>query len=217
MKPFMQIDVFHDTVCPWCRIGKQHLKLALQQWTGEPVTVRYHTFFLNADLPPEGKEFRSHLLAKVGGRMTLQQLFDTPTERGAQVGLTFNFEAIQRSPNTLLSHRLIAITPEAQRETMIDAIYAAYFEHGRDIGDLDTLVAIAGDVGLNVDDTRRRLLSDEAQDEVLAEVKLAQELGVTGVPFFVVDNLFAFSGAHPPEFMLKVMNQALSQPRVSQP
>ena len=213
----MQIDVFHDTVCPWCRIGKQHLKLALQQWTGEPVTVRYHTFFLNADLPPEGKEFRSHLLAKGGGRMTLQQFFDIPRERGAQVGLTFNFEAIERAPNTLLSHRLIAMTPEAQRETMIDALYAAYFEHGRDIGDLETLAAIAGEVGLNAADIRQRLLTDEAQPEVLAEVRLAQELGVTGVPFFVVDNRIAFSGAQPPEFMLKVLNQALTQPRVSQP
>src|SRR5690606_34328049 len=143
LRLFMQIDVFSDTVCPWCRIGKRHLELALADWTGEPVTVRYRSFFLDPNIPAEGRDFKAHMTAKGGGRIPLEQFFDTPRQRGAAVGLTFNFEDIEKAPNTMLSHRLAYLTPEARRGEMLDALYAAYFEHGRDIGDTETLIDIA--------------------------------------------------------------------------
>lgn len=205
----MRIDVFHDTACPWCRIGKQHLKMALAKWDGEPVEVYYHTFFLNADIPTEGYDFKQYMFAKGGGRVPLEQWFDAPHRMGKAVGVTFNFESITRAPSTLLSHRLIALTPEDQKETMIDALYAAYFEHGQDIGDLETLVTVAAEVGLNADDIRKRLKSNEAEHEVLAQAAEAHRLGINGVPFFVVNNLYAFSGAQPPEVFLQAMKQSV--------
>ena len=118
----MHIDLFSDTVCPWCRIGKRHLELALAEWareTAEPVTLCYRSFFLDPTTPPEGRDFRGHMTAKGGGRVPLEQFFAAPRERGAAVGLTFNFEAIEKAPNTLLSHRLVYITPEPQRLSLI--------------------------------------------------------------------------------------------------
>ncbi len=203
----MQIDIFHDTVCPWCRIGKQNLKVALESWQGSPVSVRYLSFFLDPSVPLEGRDFRTHMLNKGGGRITLEQFFDGPRQAGKAVGLTFNFEAITYAPHTLLSHQLIALAPHDQKETMIDAIYKAYFEDARNIGDLDELVKIAGEAGLPIADIRQQLENGEKRAEVLAEVELAHRVGVTGVPLFVFNNQLALSGAQPPHIFSQVLQQ----------
>jgi predicted DsbA family dithiol-disulfide isomerase len=207
----MKIDVFHDTACPWCRIGKQHLKLALAGWEGEPVAVAYHTFFLNDSIPPEGYAFRPYMQAKGGNRVPLEQFFEMPRQRGAEVGLVFNFEQIEKAPNTTLSHWLIALAPEEQKEAVIDAVYAAYFEHGRDIGNLDVLVDIAAECGLDAETIRQQLQSDAGLDEVLAEAEWARQQGISGVPFFIIDGRYAFSGAQPPHMIRRVLDQVSSE------
>ncbi|MFZ4815779.1 MAG: DsbA family oxidoreductase [Phototrophicaceae bacterium] len=204
----MRVDIFHDTVCPWCRIGKANLLKAAKDF-GEPLEIHYHTFFLNDSIPPEGTDFRELLLAKGGGRVRdLEMFFAAPREAGARVGLTFNFEQITRAPNTTLSHQLIALTPEAGKPAMIDAIYAAYFEHGQDIGQLPVLLDIAAAQGLDRADIERRLLGEEGREQVLQEAAEGIQLGVTGVPLFVFGNTFALSGAQPPAVMLKALQQA---------
>lgn len=203
----MRIDVYHDTACPWCRIGKAHLKQALEQWDGPPVAVHYHTFFLNPAIPAEGHNFREYMTAKGGGRVPMEGWFARPREMGAQVGLTFNFERITMAPNTLLSHRLIALAPEAVREGVIDAVYAAYFEHGQDIGDVGVLVEIGAAHGMDPAALRAGLAGDAGAAAVLADAARGQQLGVTGVPFFVLENKYALSGAQPPAMILQVMHQ----------
>lgn len=203
----MKIDVFHDTACPWCRIGKSHLQLALADWP-EPVQVEYHTFFLNDAIPPEGVEFRPYMRQKGGNRIPLEQFFDAPRLRGAEVGLVFNFEQIEKAPNTTLSHRLIALTPPEQKEAVIEAVYAAYFEHGRDIGDLDELVSIAAACGLDAATIRAQLQTDDGLAQVLAEAEWARAQGISGVPFFIVNGRYAFSGAQPPHLIRRVLEQA---------
>lgn len=207
----MQIDVFTDTVCPWCRIGKRHLELALADWTGEPVTVRYRSFFLDPTVPVEGRDFKAHMLSKGGGRMGLEDFFATPRQRGAAVGLTFNFEAIDKAPNTLLSHQLAYLTPEERRGEMLDAIYAAYFEHGRDIGDIDTLVEIAQEKGLDGAAVRAALANGAAETNVVADVEFARQVGISGVPFFIFNDKYAFSGAQPPASIRQVMEQVTAE------
>ncbi|PJF42791.1 MAG: DsbA family oxidoreductase [Phototrophicales bacterium] len=203
----MHIDIFHDTVCPWCRIGKQNLKIALQDWQGSPITIQYLAFFLDPTIPAEGRDFRTHMLNKGGGRISLEQFFDGPRRAGEAVGLKFNFEAIQYAPNTLLSHQLIALAPPTLQEATIDAIYKAYFEEARNIGELSVLVDIAAEVGLDTDQTRQQLERGEMRDKVLSEVALAHQLGVTGVPLFVFNNKFALSGAQPPHVFRQVLYQ----------
>lgn len=206
----MQIDVFHDTVCPWCRIGKAHLKTALSRWDGEPVTVQYHTFFLNPNIPPQGYNFREYMHAKGGGQVPLEQWFFAPREMGAKAGLSFNFEAITHAPNSTLSHQLIALAPDEHREEVIDALYTAYFEEGRNIGDLAVLVDIAVAHGFDAATIQQHLQTGLKQADVLADARYGAQIGVTGVPFFVVDRRLAFSGAQPPEVILDVMKQAIS-------
>jgi predicted DsbA family dithiol-disulfide isomerase len=203
----MQIDLFHDTACPWCRIGKRHLRLALAQWDGAPVEVRYRTFFLNERIPAAGEDFKPYMNAKVGGRVPLEQMFAGPRQAGDRVGLRFDFEAITRAPNTLHSHRLIALAPDSAKEAVIDAVYAAYFEHGLDIGDLEVLVDIAGAAGMERAAMRDLLLSDAGQEQVQADAAWAQQSGISGVPFFIVDGKYAWSGAQPPEAILQMLRQ----------
>jgi len=201
----MHIDLFSDTVCPWCRIGKRHLELALADWPGEPPTIRYRSFFLDPTIPPEGKDFRAHMSAKGGGRVPLEQFFAAPRERGAAVGLTFNFEAIERAPNTLLSHRLVALAPEEKRGELLDALYAAYFEHGQDVGDAAVLVNVAAACGMDASATATALAGDAGTAEVLADVEYARQVGISGVPFFVFNGRYALSGAQPPATLRKVL------------
>ena len=208
----MQIDLFSDTVCPWCRIGKHHLELALADWPGEPPTIRYRSFFLDPTIPPEGRDFRAHMTAKGGGRVPLEQFFAAPRERGAAVGLTFNFEDIERAPNTLLSHRLVALAPEEKRGALLDALYAAYFEHGQDIGDAAVLAAVAAVVGQDGLSTAavpmaEALAGDAGTTEVLADVDYARQVGISGVPFFVFNGRYALSGAQPVEVMRRVLEE----------
>ena len=202
----MRIDVFHDTVCPWCRIGKRHLSLALEQWPGD-VDIYYRSFFLNPDIPAEGANFREYMHAKGGGRIPLEQFFAGPRDAGERVGLTFNFEAIVDAPNSTLSHELIALTPETAREAMIDAIYAAYFEHAQNIGDIDVLLNIAESHSLERATIQQRLNNGEARDTVLQDVGFARQAGISGVPMFVFDNMYALSGAQPPRVLLQAMQQ----------
>jgi predicted DsbA family dithiol-disulfide isomerase len=203
------VDVYHDTVCPWCRIGKRHLQLALVDWDGPPVETNFHAFYLNPDLPAEGYEFAPYMLAKGGGQISLEQFFDRPREMGARVGLTFNFEEISRAPNTTLSHQLIAITPEDQREAMIDAVY--YFEHGRDIGDLEVLLAIAADQGFDPVAVREQLAAGAGLDAVQADLDFTRRQGISGVPFFIFNDRYAFSGAQPPHMIRRVLEQVAAE------
>jgi predicted DsbA family dithiol-disulfide isomerase len=205
----MLIEVFHDTACPWCRIGKRHLDLALEGWRREPVEVQFRSFFLNPNIPAGGFDFHNYMRAKGEGRIPLEQFFAAPRERGAAVGLAFHFERITRAPNTLLSHRLIALAPLAQKKGVIDAIYAAYFEHGQDIGDLDALAHIAAAQGLDGQAVRRALEGDEGLAQVMADVQEAQALGVSGVPFLIFDRRYAVSGAQPVDVLGSVIQQVL--------
>jgi predicted DsbA family dithiol-disulfide isomerase len=147
------------------------------------------------------------MTAKGGGRVPLEQFFAMPRERGAAVGLTFNFEAIEKAPNTLLSHRLVYLTPEAQRPALLEALFAAYFEHGQDIGDAAVLADVAASVGLDGPATAAALAGDGGTTEVLADVAYARQVGISGVPFFIFNQRYALSGAQPVEVMRRVLEE----------
>lgn len=204
----MQIDVYQDLVCPWCRIGKHNLDQALKEWTGAPVTVRYLPFFLDDSVPAENPPSFQDYMKKRMGTTDLAPMFERVSQVGERAGLTFNFDRIPVATNTLLAHRLVALTPPVLQSVMLDALHQAYFADGRDISNLATLVEIAGSVGLDKKAISARLSSDEAAAEVRAAAHEARHLGVSGVPFFVFDNAISASGAQPPAVLLQGMRQA---------
>ena len=207
----MLVEVWQDSVCPWCRIGERNLQIALAQWPGEPVTVRYRAFFLDPNIPIEGRGFAEAMASKGGGRAPLETFFAEPRRRGAAVGLTFNFELMTRMPNTLLSQRLVAIAPADKQAAVLEGIYAAVFEHGADVGQIDTLQRIAAEAGLDAAWVAEQLSGDGGREEALADAREAQTLGISGVPFFVFDRRYALSGAQPPEMLLQALARAAAE------
>jgi predicted DsbA family dithiol-disulfide isomerase len=211
----MKIDIVSDVVCPWCYIGKRRLERALATLRkSEPaldVTLRWHPFQLNPDLPRAGIDRRSYLDAKFGGPSRAAQIYERVREAGRESGLALAFDRIERQPNTLDAHRLIAW---AQRENparagdLVERLFHAYFVEGAFVGDADTLATLAADAGYDREGAAAMLASDALRDEVAAADERARSLGIQGVPFFVFDGRVAVSGAHEPATLLDAIAQA---------
>ncbi len=210
----MHIDLVHDTVCPWCRIGKRHLEQALAQWEGEPVTITYRPFLLHPGMPPEGRDFRAHMTA-IKGDSNIEPLLQRVCAAGESCDLTFDWDRVATAPNTLLSHVLLAVVPADRQTAILDAIHAAYFEQGRDIGDPAVLASIAGRAGLD----RQAIATALADDETIARVATGaawiRDQGVTGVPLFIFDGAVTVSGAQPADRLLAAMKEAARLPAAS--
>lgn len=191
------IDIFHDTICPWCRIGIQSMRMAVQE-LGEPVDFRVHAFFLDPTVPFEGVPFQQTMQAKMGGAGQMEAAFEQITQTGAALGLTFYFSKIAKLPNTLMSHQLIRLAPTHLRLDVLEAIDHAYFAEGKDIGDREVLLAIAENAGLDREYIADFVGPDVRLKEIDADIRQAFEIGVTQAPFFIVNNKYAIRGAQPP-------------------
>ena len=205
----MQIDVYSDMVCPWCYIGKKNLKDALAIWPGgAEAQIRFRSFQLDPTLPPEGLPFREALSAKMGPNADLTKMLEQVTKAGAAVRLALRFDQITRMPNTLLAHRLVALLPQHEQEQLVDAIMRAYFAEARDIAQLDVLLEIAQSLGHDATQLSARLDQGEGAEQVAEDTVTAQQIGVRGVPFFVLNNKVALSGAYPASEIVKALTKA---------
>lgn len=214
----LTIDVVSDVVCPWCYIGKRRLEEALALLrAAEPdlaVQVRWHPFQLNPDLPAEGVDRRQYLERKFGGPARSKEVYARVEAAGATVGIPFAFDAIERQPNTLLAHRLIAwgqMRPEGDADALVELLFKACFIEGQYLGDPDVLVARAAAAGFDPDDARAFLESDEMAEAVAGADRRAREMGVTGVPFFIFEGKIAVSGAQEPAALIEAFRQARAE------
>ncbi len=207
----MQIDVVSDTVCPWCYIGKRRLEQALAMRPDVEFDVRWRPYQLDPAVPPEGYDRKAYLAAKFGDAGRLSAMSQAIREHGAGVGLDFAFDRIARTPNTLDSHRLVRWAASVGvQDAVVEALFRAYFIEGRDVGDRPTLVEIAAACGMDAELVEELLGSQADADLVRREVGLAAEMGVSGVPAFVIDNRFLMVGAQDPERLLFAIDKAQS-------
>ena len=183
------------------------MQRSLQEWDGEAVTISYKPFFLDPTIPPEGYDFLEYMQRKGGGRIPPERFFEGPRQMGLQAGIIFNFLDIPKAPNTALAHTLIALTPVERQADMVEALYDAFFQYGQDVGDLDTLLTLAEKLELDRESMRAGLVDPKVRAKVEAEVQDAYRMGIAGVPFFVINRKYAFSGAQPPEVILGVFKQ----------
>lgn len=209
----MIIDVYADTVCPWCRIGNKHLSDALARWEGEAIVVRHLPFELRPDMPKAGANFREHM-ATIKGDAHIKPMLDRVCQVGEACDLRFAFENVSRMPNTLLSHQVVQAVPEEKRSALLEAIHVAYFEDGKDIGDRDTLLTIAELAGNERVEIEAKLDDAGFAAGVATMANRAREQGITGVPFFVFNNELAVSGAQPAEILLSAMTKVSEGARV---
>ena len=203
----MNIDVYHDIPCPWCRIGKANLESALAQWDGEPVTITWRPFLLDQGVPAAGVPIADFYRMKFGPKNVAAMLERVQTA-GRRAGVEFNFADAIRAPSED-AHRLVWLAPEDRKAAVVDGLQRAYFNEGQNVADLDILANVAAAAGMDREETLQRLRSGEGSAETNAAIENAVRLGVTGVPFFVFDNRYALSGAQPPETILAAMRQTV--------
>jgi predicted DsbA family dithiol-disulfide isomerase len=202
----LTIDLISDVICPWCFIGKRRLEKALN---GHSATVRWHPFQLNSDMPPEGIDRKFYRIRKFGSWERSQELDAQVVAAGHGEGISFNFDKMARTPNTLDAHRVIWLAGErGEQDAVVEALFLAYFTDGGDLSDRATLAEVAARVGLDRVEVDELLAGDKALDVVRAGEEQACRLGVSGVPFFVVNSRVALSGAQPPELFRQAFEQA---------
>ena len=203
------VDIVSDTICPWCYIGKRRFERALDLSGRNDIAISRRPFQLNPDMPPEGMTRDDYVRAKFGGGDRPRQIYQAIAESGREAGIEFQFSKIKRTPNTVLSHRLVYWSAKQERQDeVVASLFKAYFEDGLDLGDLDILVECAARVGLDREDARKFLQSDDGRQEVVASDVYARRLGINGVPCFIVNRKYAVSGAQPPSAFVEVFNLA---------
>jgi len=206
MNPNVRIDVYVELICPWCLIGKRHLARALEQLAQtEPelrVDVQWHLVQLIPQVPAEGWPFAEFYQRRLGSPEAVRQRQAQVKAAAAQAGVEIDFARIERFPNTTLAHRLLAFVaqhPPSQVEAMMERLFQAYFQRGENIGDIDTLLAIAQELGLE---------RDPVQAWLMTEPTPAEAPPVSGVPLFVFNGQFAVSGAQPSDVLLSAIRQS---------
>ncbi|WLR94304.1 DsbA family oxidoreductase [Shinella zoogloeoides] len=193
------IDVVSDVVCPWCYLGKKRLDKAIESVKDElAVAVTFRPYQLNPDMPPEGVDHKKHLAEKLGGADAVERAHDMLAGLGHEAGIDFDFPAVKISPNTLDAHRLLRWAmiegSEVQGRVAL-ALFKAYFEEGRNVGDRAVLLDVAEAAGMDRAVVTALFSAGADVDSVKEEIDMARDMGVTGVPCFIIDNKYAVMGA----------------------
>jgi predicted DsbA family dithiol-disulfide isomerase len=196
----LAIEVVHDLVCPWCYLGIRRLFRTLLRRPDLLVDITWRPFLLNPDMPRAGMSRADYVMRKFGGEERARRLYSSITDLGRAEGLMFRFDRIRRTPSSVDAHRLVRWAARYGRaDEVVEAIFAAHFADGRDIGDPAVLAAIAASCGLRPMAARGFLASDSEVDGVHGDNLRAHRLGINGVPCFVVSGSHAISGAQEPE------------------
>ena len=212
MQHTMHIDVISDTVCPWCFIGKRRLGRALAARPQIAFEVQWRAYRLDPTVPREGYDRKAYLEARFGDGERIRAMGETIRTAGEAEGISFAYDRILRTPNTTDSHRLVrwAGTAGVQDE-VVERLFRAYFEQGRDIGDRAVLVAVSAEAGMDSDLVGELLAQDADVELVEREDALAHQMGITGVPTFIFDNKYFTSGAHDPEGLLQLIDKVVGE------
>jgi predicted DsbA family dithiol-disulfide isomerase len=207
----IQIDIISDVVCPWCYLGQKRLSLALHEVKDVVAAdITWKPYQLEPNAPPEGFDTFEYLSRKIGGPDKVRQSHEMLKGLGAEIGLPFALERATVLPNTLDAHRLLLWAGKIGSETqdkVAHALFTANFVEGRNVGDHDVLADIASADGMDGADVKERLATDEDRDTVRQEIANAQRIGVSGVPFFVIDGKYAISGAQGVEVFANALRQ----------
>ncbi|MES3035257.1 MAG: DsbA family oxidoreductase [Gemmatimonadota bacterium] len=210
----MKIEIWSDIACPWCYIGKRRFEAALAAFPErDALEVTWRSFQLDASAPAKHTQPTVDLLA-AKYRMTVekaQAMMDSMARTGAADGLEFRFERTI-SGNTFDAHRLIHFAAtHGLRDQMVERLFAAYFSEGESIGEQDTLLRLATDVGLDAAQVTAMLAGDQHADDVRADQQRAASFGISGVPFFAIDGKYGISGAQPASVLTDALAQAWSE------
>ncbi|KXB32360.1 hypothetical protein AT959_01305 [Dechloromonas denitrificans] len=212
MTPTLTIDVCFDLICPWCLIGKRNLNTALEEFRASRPDIQLRIVWRGLPLlpatPPAGEPYQEFYLRRLGSPAAVAARRAQVREAGQLAGVDFAFDDITVLPNTLAAHALVELVArngdEAQTEQLIEALFQAYFMDARDIGDLAVLLDIAGECGLTISLQQLVSASSTAKSANGA-------VNVSGVPYYVFNDRFALSGAHPPATLREAIQRSVNE------
>ena len=207
----MKVEIWSDVVCPWCYIGKRRFEQALRGFAHrDEVEVVWRSFELDPAAPASREGSYAERLAEKYGTSVLeaQQMIDSMTAAAAAEGLDFHFE-LARPGNTFDAHRLLHLAAErGVQDSVKERLLHATFTAGEPISDHDTLVRLVAEAGLDAGQAAAVLVGDDYALHVRADEQQARDLGINGVPFFVINRRYAVSGAQPAELLQRALEQA---------
>ncbi|MDP9888468.1 DsbA family oxidoreductase [Pseudarthrobacter enclensis] len=207
----MKIEIWSDVACPWCFIGKRRFEAALAAFPHrDAVDVVWRSYQLDPTLPEhyDGTELEYLSSRKGMPARQVSEMFDHVAAQAKGEGLDYHFDQVVVA-NSFTAHRLIHLAAaHGQQDAAKERLLSDHFEHGKDIGSRGYLSALAGDLGLPADEVEQLFTTDKYSDEVRHDFQEARALGISGVPFFVIDRKFGLSGAQPTETFTAALNQA---------
>ena len=214
----MKVEIWSDVVCPWCYIGKRRFEAALSRFDHrEEIEVEWKSFELDpgawsATADETGPDYADRLAKKYSTtRAGAQKMLDSMTLAAAQEGLDFRFDLAVRA-NTFDAHQVIHLAAaQGLQDQVKERLLRAYFTEGEPVGDRAALVRLAAEAGLDVAEVEKALEKQEHAEAVRADEAEAAALGISGVPFFVVDRKYGVSGAQPADQLLQVLERAWSE------
>ena len=208
----IRLDIFSDPICPWCFIGKHNLFVALSGVDKDLFSIEWHPFQLNPDMPEGGMDRRAYLETKFGGKEGAVQAYLPVVEHAKSAGLAISFEAITKTPNTLKALCLIHWAKlEGCQAEIVQALFEAYFYHGKDIGDTEILVNIAAEARMDTDMVKRLFASGQDKLEIQERDASARNMGVRAVPTFIVAGQHVVNGAQSVEMWQSVIEDIQKQ------
>jgi len=208
----MQIDIVSDTVCPWCFVGKRKLERALALRPEIPFDIRWRAYRLDPDVPRGGVDRRAYMKAKFGDSPRTSAMSDALKAAGDSVDIHFAFDQIEKRPDTIDSHRLIRWAASGgQQNDVVERLFKAYFEDGRDIGDAAVLIEVAREAGMDASLVQDLLARDADRELIEQEDALAHRMGISGVPTFIFANKYLISGAHDADKLVRVIDKTQSE------
>ena len=208
----MQIEIFSDVICPWCFIGKRRLDSVLAGELGEGVTLRWRPYLLYPNLPHDGVDRSELLRRRYGDEADPGRVPERIKVEAEAEGIELRFDLIKRTPNTLLAHQLLEFAHLSDNQHQLsEALFNGYFCEGQDVGDLDVLLAIAAQVGLDAAAANAYLGASAGLDEVREQLERAPELGISGVPGYFLASSFLLPGAQSAETMAQILARVKSK------
>ena len=205
MKPKLKIEIFADIICPWCYIGKKRLENALSERPEIDFAIEWKGFLLNPSIPQYGIDRRRYLLTKFGHAAS--SVYSRIEQAGKLAGIDFNFDAIQRTPDSRSVHELI-IAAKSNGYGLSEMFYQAYFLNGKDISSADIQQEILESSNLSEISVLQKIT--EAKKILTSDLTQANQLGIDGVPFFVFNNQISLAGAHPEHILLTAIDTAVT-------
>ena len=208
----ISIDFYSDPISPWCFIGKRYMEIALEHRPLVNALITWRPYQLNPLMPPLGMEREEYLTQKFINQENAERLAENIRSIGKRVEISFKFERINRTPNTIAAHRLIRYAESfGIQDKLMDYLFHAYFLHGKDIGKIEVLSFLAAKAGLNQEVVLKFLKSKEELDAVKLGDMQARQMGVNGIPFIILDKKFVISGAQEPEAFYPLFDLLLTQ------